>query len=203
MSLAKLAWIALENELTGLEAMSGIPGTMGGAVKMNAGAYGREMKDLVVCSKCIDWKGKVQELNLEEHQFGYRKSAFAKNNLLILETTLRLEYGTKEEIQKKMEECKQARKQKQPLEFPNVGSIFKRKGEVPVAKWIEQAGLKGYSIGGAEVSTKHAGFIVNKGNATSEDILALIEHVQKVIQEKFSQELELEIIVVGEEKKGE
>ncbi len=203
ITLANLAWIALENNLTGLEEMSGIPGTLGGAIKMNAGAYGREMKDVVVSSKCMDSRGKIQELNLEEHKFSYRKSAFEKNGLILLETKLKLFYGNQVEIQQKMEEYKEKRRQKQPLEFPNAGSTFKRIGQIPTAKLIEDAGLKGYSIGGAEVSTKHAGFIINKGNATSHDVLKLIEYVQKKVKEKFEQEIELEIIVMGEEKKGE
>ena len=199
MTLANLAWIALENTLTGLEAMSGIPGSVGGDIKMNAGAYGREMKDVVVTSKCIDKEGKIRELNLQEHHFAYRESIFKNNDLIVLETTIKLAYGVKTEIQHKMEEYKQARTQKQPLEFPNAGSTFKRIDNIPTAKLIEEANLKGYSIGDAEVSTKHAGFIINKGNATAKDVIALVEYVQKKVKEKFNQNIELEMIVIGEE----
>lgn len=199
MPLAHLALIALENGLTGLECMAGIPGTVGGAIKMNAGAYGKEMKDIVIYSKCMDKNGNIVILNWEEHEFSYRKSAFAKNELILLETDIKLTYGNPEEIKQNMERYKQMRLEKQPLEFPNAGSIFKRKEEMPTAKLIEEAGLKGYSIGGAEVSTKHAGFIVNKGNATAKDVLELIAYIQKIVEEKFNQLIELEIIVIGEE----
>ncbi len=199
ISLANLAFVAMEKGLTGLENLSGIPGTLGGAVKMNAGAYGTEMKDIVVCSKCMNQNGQILELDLEEHQFEYRKSVFEKNELILLETTLRLQYGEKVKIKEKMEECKKARVQHQPLEFPNAGSTFKRNPNVPTAKLIEEAGLKGYRIGDAEVSTKHAGFIVNRGTATAKDVLALVEQIQTKVKEKFEQDIELEIIVIGEE----
>lgn len=199
ISLAKLAFVAMENGLTGLENVSGIPGTLGGAIKMNAGAYGTEMKDVMVCSKCMDENGQIRNLQLEEHQFEYRKSIFAKNELILLETTIRLKYGEKAQIKEKMEECRKKRMQHQPLEFPNAGSTFKRNPNVPTAKLIEEAGLKGYRIGDAEVSTKHAGFVVNRGKATAKDVLALVEQIQKVVKEKFEQEIELEIIVIGEE----
>ncbi len=199
MTLARLAFIASENGLTGLEELSGIPGTIGGAIKMNAGAYGREMKDIVISSRCMDTMGNIREINLQEHQFGYRKSAFETNGLILLETTIKLEYGSKEKIQQKMAEYKTARMEKQPLEFPNAGSTFKRIANKPTAKMIEEAGLKGFHIGDAEVSTKHAGFIVNKGKATSKDVLELVKQIQKSVKEKFNQEIELEIIVMGEE----
>lgn len=199
MSLAKLAQIALENELTGLECMAGIPGSVGGAIRMNAGAYGKEMKDIVVFSKCMDKNGKIEEMNLRAHEFEYRKSAFERNGFIILETTMKLEYGKKEKIQKKMEECKELRMRNQPLEFPNAGSTFKRSSDIPTAKLIDDAGLKGYQIGDAQISTKHAGFIINKGKATSKDVLALMEYVKKQVKKKFNKEIELEILVVGEE----
>jgi len=198
MSLAQLALIAYENGLSGLENMSGIPGTVGGAIRMNAGAYGREMKDVVVFSKCIDKAGNIEELNLQSHKFEYRKSVFESNELIIVETTIKLEYGDKEKIKQKMEECKQARIKNQPLEFPNAGSIFKRNEDIPTAKLIDECGLKGYKIGDAEVSTKHAGFIVNKGNATANDVLELIKHITNEVKEKFDKEIKLEILIVGE-----
>lgn len=199
MSLGKLALIALENGLTGLEAMAGIPGTVGGAVRMNAGAYGSEMKDVVVCSKVMNQWGKIQEFNLAAHEFAYRKSAFEKNEWILLETTIRLKSGEKSEIEEKMQEYKKSRLQKQPLEFPNAGSIFKRNDGVPVAKLIDECGLKGYAIGDAEVSSKHSGFIINRGNATAKDVTALIEHMKKEVKKKFDVDMKLEIIVIGEE----
>lgn len=199
MPLARLAFVALENELSGLECMSGIPGTVGGAVRMNAGAYGREMKDIVVKSRCMTEDGEILELDLQSHKFGYRRSDFENNGLIILETVIKLEYGTKDEIKIKMDECKNSRIKNQPLEFPNAGSIFKRNPDIPVAKLIDDCGLKGYSIGDAEVSTKHSGFIVNKGNATANDVLALINHIKIKVKEKFDKDIKLEIIVIGEE----
>lgn len=199
MTLGKLAFIAMENGLTGLEAMAGIPGTVGGAVRMNAGAYGSEMKDVVVCSKAMNRLGKIQEFDLPAHEFAYRKSAFEVNEWILLETTIRLKVGDKSQMEEKMQEYKKARMQKQPLEFPNAGSIFKRNDGIPVAKLIDECGLKGYSIGDAEISNKHSGFIINKGNATSKDVLALIEHMKKEVKKKFAVEMKLEIIVIGEE----
>ena len=199
VSLAKLSQIALENGFTGLEEMSGIPGTIGGAIRMNAGAYGREMKDIVVSTKCMDKNAEIKILDLDSHEFEYRKSAFEKNNLIILETTIKLEYGEKEKIQEKMNQYMESRKKNQPLEFPNAGSTFKRNSDIPTSKLIDDCGLKGYKIGDAEVSTKHAGFIVNKGNATSKDVLDLTEYVKKEVKEKFGKDIKLEVLVIGEE----
>ena len=198
MSLANLAFIALENELTGMENLAGIPGTVGGAVRMNAGAYGREMKDIIVSSKYMDLDGNIKELDLASHEFSHRKSIFSTNGWIILETTIQLLCGDKPEIEQKMKDYKNDRRQKQPLEFPNAGSIFKRNPEVPTAKLIHDCGLKGYSIGDAEVSLKHAGFIVNKGKATSEDVLQLVDYIKEQVKNKFDKEIELEIIVIGE-----
>ena len=199
MTLARLAFIALENELTGLEEISGIPGTVGGAVKMNAGAYGREMKDIVVCSKCMNENCEIVELDLQSHEFGYRNSIFSKNKLIILETTIKLIYGSKDLIKEKMEEYKKSRIKKQPLEFPNAGSTFKRIEGIPTAKLIDECGLKGFSIGDAEISEKHAGFIINKGSATSKEVLELVKEVKTKVKQKFDKDIELEIIVLGEE----
>ena len=198
LTLAKLSFIALEHELTGLECMAGIPGTIGGAVRMNAGAYGKEMKDLIVFSKCMDSYGNIYELNKKDHKFGYRKSAFENNELIILETTLKLEFGNKEKIKSKMEECKNSRMQNQPLDFPNAGSTFKRNLDIPTAKLIDECGLKGFQIGDAAVSTKHAGFIVNKGNASAKDVLELVKIIKQEVYKKFNVELELEIEILGE-----
>ena len=199
MTLARLAYIAFENELSGIEQISGIPGTIGGAIRMNAGAYGREMKDIVVNSKCMNENGDIIQLDLLSHEFSYRKSAFSKNNLIILETTIKLEYGLKDKIKEKMDECKNSRIKNQPLEFPNAGSTFKRNENIPTAKLIDDCGLKGFSVGGAEVSTKHSGFIINKGNATSKDVLELVNYIKTKVKEKYNQDIELEIIVLGEE----
>ncbi len=199
MALSQLSFIALENSLTGLEAMAGIPGTLGGAIRMNAGAYGSEMKDVVVCSKCMDLDGNIQQVDFAEHEFSYRRSAFEENGLILLETSLKLKIGEKQEIQNKMQEYKNLRKQKQPLEFPNAGSIFKRKGDILIAKLIDECGLKGYCVGDAQVSTKHSGFIINRGNATAKDVLNLIDVIGQKVKQKFDVDVALEIIVIGEE----
>lgn len=196
---AKLANILLKNELTGFEFAAGIPGTLGGAIVMNAGAYGKEIKDVIIETKYLSLETKeIKKINLEEHNFNYRKSIFQKLESIILESTLKLEKGNYEEINKKMEEYAKKRRISQPLELPNAGSTFKRTNENITAKLIDEAGLKGYSIGGAEVSTKHAGFVVNKGNATAKDIVDLIEYVQKVVYEKFGKNIEPEIRIIGE-----
>lgn len=196
--LCKLANIALKEELGSLEFLSGIPGTIGGAIRMNAGAYGKEMKDLVVKTKYLDENGKIQKINLEDHNFSYRSSRFSNENSIILETTLKVPYDTKENIQKKITEYSKSRKENQPLEYPSAGSTFKRKEGIITAKLIDECGLKGYSIGDAEVSSKHAGFIVNKGNATAKDILDLIDYVKKVVYDKTQEKIELEVLVIGE-----
>ena len=196
--LCKLANIALKEELGSLEFLSGIPGTIGGAIRMNAGAYGKEMKDLVVKTKYLDENGKIQKINLEDHNFSYRSSRFSNENSIILETTLKVPYDTKENIQKKITEYSKSRKENQPLEYPSAGSTFKRKEGIITAKLIDECGLKGYAIGDAEVSSKHAGFIVNKGNATAKDILDLIDYVKKVVYDKTQEKIELEVLVIGE-----
>ena len=200
MTLAALANIALREEITGLEFLSGIPGTIGGAIRMNAGAYGGEMKDIVVKTKYMTYDGKVKTIDLDEHEFEYRNSVFSRMNVIILETTLKLSKGNKKEIDAKMKEYAASRKEKQPLEYSNAGSTFKRKEGYITAKLIDEAGLKGYSVGDAEVSTKHAGFVVNKGKATAKDVLELVDHIKKTIKEKNNLDIELEIIVLGDEK---
>ena len=200
LSLATLSVIAIKEEVTGLEFLSGIPGTIGGAVRMNAGAYGGEMKDVVVKTKYMTYDGKVKTLNLDEHEFEYRKSIFSRMDGIILETTIKAKHGNKKDIEAKIKEYSTVRKEKQPLEYPNAGSTFKRNGDVLTANLIDEAGLKGYSIGDAEVSEKHAGFIINKGKASAKDVLDLVEHIKKVIKEKFNQDIELEILVIGREK---
>ena len=186
----------LEKGLTGFEFASGIPGTIGGAIKMNAGAYGNEMKDIVQEVTYIDFDGNVSAISNEQCKFEYRNSIFFKLNCVILQTKLKLEQGNKEEIQNKIKELAIQRKEKQPLEYPNAGSTFKRGEDFITAKVIDECGLKGYSIGGAEVSQKHAGFIINKNNATSQDILNLIKYVQNKVKEKTGKEIKLEIEVI-------
>ena len=200
MSLAALSAIALKEEIEGLEFLSGIPGTIGGAVRMNAGAYGTEMKDIVLKTKVMTYDGKVKNLTLEEQNFSYRNSVFANNEFIILETTLKLKKGNKEEIEAKMKEYALSRKNSQPLEYPNAGSTFKRVEGKITAKLIDECGLKGFNVGDAEISRKHAGFVVNKGNATAEDVLNLSKIVQQKVKEKFDVNIELEILVLGEKK---
>lgn len=197
--LIKLAKDALEYGLEGLEFASGIPGTIGGAIRMNAGAYGGEMKDVVVSTKYLDVEDySIKVLSFEEHEFSYRKSIFENQPYIILETKLKLKKGNKDIIKSKMEENNKSRFSKQPIEFANAGSTFKRKEGISTAQLIDESGLKGYSIGDAEVSTKHAGFLINKGNATFEDMEKLIKYVQKTIYENYNINIELEVLVIGE-----
>lgn len=199
MSLSALSAIALKEELTGLEFLSGIPGTIGGALRMNAGAYGKEMKDIVIKTKYLDENEKIKNLNLKEHKFKYRNSIFSTINAIILDTTLRVQKGKKQDIEEKIKEYSESRKKTQPLEYPNAGSTFKRIEGTPTAKLIDDCGLKGYSIGGAEVSNKHAGFIINKEKATAKDVLELSKYVKEQVKKKFNKDIELEILVLGEE----
>lgn len=199
MSMPRLATIALENNLSGLEFACGIPGTLGGGIRMNAGAYGGEIADIIVQTKYLDNNGDIQTISKEEHGFGYRHSIFSDNpQYIILETTIELIPGSKEEIKQKMTINSKNRREKQPLEYPNSGSVFKRPEGHYVGQMIQESGLKGYQIGGAQVSEKHAGFIVNKDNATAKDILDLINHIQKTIKKNYNVELKVEVIVIGE-----
>ena len=197
--LGKLSQICLQNEITGLEELSGIPGTIGGAVRMNAGAHGREMKDIIKTVKCIDYQGKEKEFTNQELEFEYRSSIFKKEKYIITEVTLALEKGKKEEIKAKMHEYATYRKEKQPIEYPSAGSTFKRGNDFITAKLIDEAGLKGYAIGDAEVSTKHSGFIINKGHATADEVLALVKYIKATVYKKFEKKIELEIEVIGKE----
>ena len=194
--LAKLAYIMLNNEITGLEFAAGIPGTIGGAIRMNAGAHGKEMQDIVYSTKYIDLSGNIHTILNKEHQFNYRTSIFAKNNYIILQANLKLKHGDKEQIKQKMDEYSKWRKENQPLEYANAGSTFKRGNNFITAELIDKCGLKGYKIGGAQVSTKHAGFIVNTGEATAQDVLNLIEYVKREVYKKFEKVIELEIEVL-------
>ncbi len=197
--LGEIAQKLLKNEITGFEFAAGIPGTIGGAVRMNAGAYGKEMKDIVETVKCMDYDGNIYEKSNKDLEFEYRKSMFAKNKFIILEAKLKLQKGNAQYIKDKMLEFEQSRKQKQPLEFPSAGSTFKRGTDFITAKLIDDAGLKGYRVGGAMVSTKHAGFVVNENNATAQDVLNLVKHIKQEVYKKFNKKIELEIQVIGEE----
>lgn len=195
--LGKLSGELLKKEIAGFEFASGIPGTIGGAIRMNAGAYGREMQEIVISTKAMNLEGNTYIIKNDEHDFSYRHSIFMENKDIILETKIKLEYGNKEEIKQKIDEYSKQRKEKQPLEYPSAGSTFKRGKDFITAKLIDECGLKGYTIGGAQVSEKHAGFIINKGKAKSEDILELIEYVQKNVLEKTENKIELEIEIIG------
>ena len=197
--LSKLAQICLKNEISGFEELSGIPGTIGGAVSMNAGAHGKEMKDIVEKIKCVDINGNEKEFLNEEANFEYRKSIFKGNSYIVTEVVLNLEKGKHDEIKAKMDEYAQYRKTKQPIEYPSAGSTFKRGKDYITAKLIDDAGLKGYSIGDAVVSTKHSGFVINKGNASAKDVLDLVKYIKDTIEEKFNKHIELEIEVVGKD----
>lgn len=188
----------LKLEIAGFEFASGIPGTIGGAIKMNAGAYGTEMKDIVFSTTYMDYSGNIYKIGLIEHEFQYRKSIFSDKNYIILESTLKLKKGQKSEIKEKMDEYSNSRKEKQPYNMPSAGSTFKRGENFITAKLIDECGLKGKKIGGAKVSEKHAGFIVNENDATSNDILELIDYVQKEVLKQTGKKIKLEIEIVGE-----
>ena len=194
-----VAKTALENNLSGLEFASGIPGTIGGAVKMNAGAYGGEFKDIVESTMYLDSNLQIHTIKNEEHKFDYRYSIFQENDNIIISTVLKLNQSNKEDIKNKMEEYATKRQEKQPSDFPNAGSIFKRKNSLIPAELIDKCELKGYNIEGAFISEKHAGFIVNKKDAKAADVIRLIDHIQKIVKEKYNTELELEIKILGED----
>lgn len=197
--MSKLARTALEAGLSGLEKASGIPGTLGGAVYMNAGAYGFEMKDVIKSVTYMDEELNIKKAFLPELGFGYRKSMFTGRKCVILAAQMELVSEDKEQIRSEMAVYTEKRTTKQPLNMPSAGSVFKRPEGYFAGALIEQAGLKGYSVGGAEVSEKHAGFIVNRKNASADDVLKLIEHIKKTVFEKFSVMLEPEIRMIGRE----
>lgn len=193
--LSRIASLACENSLTGFEFASGIPGSLGGAIVMNAGAYGGEMKDVVVTTKYIDINGNIKKCTRTEHEFLYRKSRFV-NGEIILSSSLKLKKGNKEEIKSTMTELAAKRKEKQPIELPSAGSTFKRPEGYFAAKLIDDAGLRGFRIGDAMVSQKHCGFVVNMGSATFDDVTNLISHIQSVVYEKFGVNLEPEVKII-------
>ncbi|MBO5610254.1 MAG: UDP-N-acetylmuramate dehydrogenase [Eubacterium sp.] len=195
--LSKVSRVALENSLTGMEFASGIPGTIGGALYMNAGAYGGEMKDVVESVKVL-MNGEIIELKGDEMDFGYRHSRAMQDEMIFLSTKLRLKSGDKTKIEETMNDFNQRRRDKQPLEYPSAGSTFKRPEGYFAGKLIMDSGLAGESFGGAMVSPKHCGFVINTGGATSTDVYELIKRVQNVVYEKFGVRLETEVKLIGE-----
>lgn len=195
--IAKIGRIFLKEGIAGFEEISGIPGTVGGATRMNAGAHGKEMKDIITKVKCLDMDGKEKIFSNDEMEFGYRTSKLKNEKYVITEIEIELTKGDTKEIKEKMDEYLNYRKEKQPIEYPSAGSTFKRGEDFITAKLIDEAGLKGLNVGDAEVSDKHAGFIINKGNATAKDILDLIEIVKEKIYEKYQKKIELEIEIIG------
>ncbi len=197
-TLTSLAVYARNHSLSGAEFLYGIPGTLGGAVFMNAGAYGGEISSIIKSVSCLDTRdGSFCDFENSECDFSYRKSVFQKRReLIVISANLELEKGSRDTIRETCEGFMSSRKEKQPLEYPSCGSAFKRPQGSFAGKLIEDCGLKGYSVGGAAISEKHAGFIINKGGATSADVLALIKDVQDKVQEKFDVLLEPEIEII-------
>ena len=196
--LSKVAAEALEHSLKGLEFASGIPGTLGGAVMMNAGAYGGEMKQVIERAVVLTQDGEIKPLSLEELELGYRTSIIARENYVVLEAIIRLEKGDAEEIRSYMEELKNKRVTKQPLEYPSAGSTFKRPEGFFAGKLIEDAGLRGFQVGNAQVSEKHCGFVINKGGATAAEIVSLMEQVADKVEANAGVRLEPEVKRIGE-----
>ena len=198
--LSKVAKAAYENGLTGLEFASGIPGTVGGAVVMNAGAYGGEMKDVIISVTMLDTtSGETVIFTGDDMKFGYRTSVVKNHPFIVLEAQIVLEAGSRVDIKDKMDELTRRRKEKQPIEYPSAGSTFKRPEGYFAGKLIEDAGLKGFSVGGAAVSEKHCGFVINTGGATASDIIELIKKVRFAVNEKFGVMLEPEVVILGED----
>jgi len=196
--LSKIGASALEASLAGFEFASGIPGTLGGAVVMNAGAYGGEMKDVLIDVTVLTPEGEVIVLKNEELELGYRTSIVAKKGYIVLEATISLAHGEKEAIKARMDELKVQRTTKQPLEYPSAGSTFKRPEGYFAGKLIQDAGLRGFQVGGAQVSEKHCGFVINKDNATAADVVELMRQVAELVKDKFGVELEPEVKRLGE-----
>lgn len=197
MLLSKTANRATEHGLTGMEFAAGIPGSIGGAVVMNAGAYGGEMKDILTAVTVLDQEGNEKILSAEELELGYRTSCILKKGYIVTGAKIKLKHGEETAIRARMEELKKQRVEKQPLEYPSAGSTFKRPEGYFAAKLIEDAGLKGCARGGAQVSEKHAGFVVNKGDATAKDVCELTDYIKSEVMEKFGVGLELEVVKVG------
>lgn len=198
VSLGALANQAAAFALTGLEFAAGIPGTLGGAVVMNAGAYGGEMKDVIKSVTVLDENGEEKELTLEELDLSYRHSCIPEKGYVVVEVTMKLESKDEKSIRETMADFRERRIEKQPLEYPSAGSTFKRPEGYFAGKLIEDAGLSGYQVGGAQVSEKHCGFVINKGGATEKDISTLMDDVAKKVKEQFGVDLEPEVRKIGE-----
>lgn len=195
--MSQIARAALEHGLTGLEFASGIPGTIGGGVVMNAGAYDGELSGIVTQVNVVNGEGEYMELENESMEFGYRTSIIRNNSFTVTEVIMKLEKGDREQIKAKMEDLAARRREKQPLEYPSAGSTFKRPRGNFAGKLIMDAGLRGFQIGGAKVSEKHCGFIINTGNATAEDVRDVISEVQERVKHMFHVDLEPEILFLG------
>lgn len=195
-SLAAVCRKAQENGLSGMENLYGIPGSVGGGLYMNAGAYGSEMKDVVTSADYIDKAGNISTISVNNMKLSYRHSIFSESNCIITSVIFELKSGKPEKINEAMAECMQKRITKQPLEYPSAGSTFKRPEGSYASLLIEQCGLKGFSVGGAEVSTKHSGFVINKGGATCADVLELCRRIKEIVLEKTGYSLELEPIIL-------
>ena len=200
MSGMKLSsWKQLSDKgLAGFEFATGIPGTIGGAVRMNAGAYGGEIKDIIVSAEVLDKNGDIHTLGKDELELGYRTSCIMKYGYIVVSATLKLSKGNTDDIKENIKELSQKRRMKQPLEYPSAGSTFKRPEGYFAAKLIEDAGLKGLSAGDAQVSEKHAGFVVNKGRATAKDVCELTDKIKEEVLKKSGVKLELEVVKIGE-----
>ncbi len=196
--LTRVARVARDNGLTGMEFASGIPGTVGGAVYMNAGAYGGEIKNIASSVKVLDENGEIYDISCKDMEFSYRHSIAEEKKLIILETVFELEKGDISEIDEEMKKLSEARKSKQPLEYPSAGSTFKRPEGYFAGKLIMDSGLRGYSVGDAQISEKHCGFVINKGSATAKDVIRLVDDVKSKVYEQFGVELEMEIKTLGE-----
>jgi UDP-N-acetylmuramate dehydrogenase len=195
--MSKLSSVITKHELTGFEFGAGIPGTLGGAVTMNAGAYGGEIKQILIAATVIDKDGEIHNINSDELKLGYRSSILQKKELCLLEATLKLSKGDRQQILDKIHELNTLRQLKQPLDKYSAGSTFKRPEGYFAAKLINDAGLKGYQIGGAAVSEKHCGFLINKDKATAKDFMNLINEVTRIVYDKFGVELEPEVKILG------
>ena len=200
VSLKEVSDFALENSLTGFEFACGIPGSVGGAVFMNAGAYNGEIKNVITQAEVLDREGNIKTLDREQLSFDYRKSNIMEQGYIVLSAVFTLEYGDKETIKSTIDDLTARREEKQPLEYPSAGSTFKRPKGYFAGKLIQDCELKGFTIGGAAVSEKHSGFVINKGNATAKDVLDVISHVQETVMQKFGVKLETEVRIIGEEK---
>ncbi len=197
-SLAQIAGKALDEELAGFEFAAGIPGTLGGAVRMNAGAYGGEIKDVLESAVVLTREGKVMELSVNEMEFGYRTSIIERTGWTILGGKIRLHKGKREEIKAVMDDLREKRVSKQPLEYPSAGSTFKRPKGYFAGKLIQDAGLRGFRVGGACVSEKHSGFVINIDHATADDVVSLMEQVDEKVRAQFGVGLEPEVRRIGE-----